>query len=161
MIEDALFVLTLLAALGSGLIGGVFFAFSTFVMRALARLPPAHGLVAMQSINVTVLHPWFLGPFLGTTVACLLLGGWALLEWERQGAAYLLAGCLAYVIGTFGVTAAGNVPLNQRLEGVDPESADAASRWASYVPRWTAWNHVRTAAALLAATALTVALLSR
>jgi uncharacterized membrane protein len=67
--DDLLFVLTLMTALGCGLIGGTFFAFSAFVMRALSYLPPAHGIAAMQSINVVVLNRWFLPPFCGTAVA--------------------------------------------------------------------------------------------
>jgi uncharacterized membrane protein len=62
------FILTLLSALGSGLIAGVFFAFSTFVMRALGRLPPHEGIAAMQSINIVVINPWFMTAFLGTVV---------------------------------------------------------------------------------------------
>ena len=49
MMDNLLFVLTLSSALGCGLIAGVFFAFSAFVMRALARLEPAQGMAAMQS----------------------------------------------------------------------------------------------------------------
>ncbi len=47
----------LFCALGSALVAGVFFAFSTFVMKALGRLQPEQGIAAMQSINVTVLNP--------------------------------------------------------------------------------------------------------
>ena len=36
-----LYAATLATALGCGLVAGVFFAFSTFVMPALKRLPPA------------------------------------------------------------------------------------------------------------------------
>jgi hypothetical protein len=46
--------LTVLAALGSGLVAGIFFAFSAFLMTALSRLPPLQGIAAMQSINVAV-----------------------------------------------------------------------------------------------------------
>ncbi|WP_010496926.1 hypothetical protein [Paenibacillus elgii] len=56
---NLLFGLTYASALGSGLIAGLFFAFSTFVMSALARLPAEQGIAAMQSINVTVLNPLF------------------------------------------------------------------------------------------------------
>ena len=65
--------MTLLAALGCGLIAGVFFGFSSFVMPALARLRPAQGVRAMQSINVVVLNRWFLGVLLGTALGCSLL----------------------------------------------------------------------------------------
>jgi len=152
--NNLLFVLTLCAALGCGLIAGVFFAFSTFVMRALARLQPAQGIAAMQSINRTVINPWFLGVFLGTAAACILLAGSALWRWQQPGAVYLLAGSLLYLIGTVLVTMAFNVPMNNALESVDPASNDASDQWASYLARWTAWNHVRTAAALLGAASL-------
>jgi uncharacterized membrane protein len=49
--------------LGAALVAGIFFAFSTFVMTALGRLPPEQGIAAMQSINVTVLNPWFFAVF--------------------------------------------------------------------------------------------------
>jgi len=57
------------SALGCGLIAGVFFAFSTFVMKALAGLPTAQGIAAMQSVNVAVLNGWFFSAFFGTAAA--------------------------------------------------------------------------------------------
>ena len=40
------------AVLGCGLVAGIFFAFSTFVMRALGRRPAGEGIAAMQAINI-------------------------------------------------------------------------------------------------------------
>jgi uncharacterized membrane protein len=54
--SGSLTALTFVAALGAALNGGVFFAFSTFVMSGLARLRPADGIAAMQSINVTAVR---------------------------------------------------------------------------------------------------------
>jgi uncharacterized membrane protein len=71
--SDWLFGLKLVTALGCGLVGGVFFAFSTFVMRALARLQPKEGIAAMQSINITVINPWFMTALFGTAIAGLFL----------------------------------------------------------------------------------------
>lgn len=147
---------TLLAALGSGLIGGVFFAFSTFVMQALARLPPAQGMAAMQHINVTVLNPLFLGVFMGTALLCLVLGGWTVLRWPASGGAWLVAGCVLYAVGTFGVTVACNVPLNDRLAAIQASDPQAAAMWQGYLRDWTRWNHARTLAALAAAGVLTM-----
>jgi uncharacterized membrane protein len=158
MIHDWRFVLTFLSALGCGLIAGVFFAFSTFVMNALARLPPAQGIAAMQSINVAVINPWFMGPFLGTAAACVVLAGSSLFAWHKPGAVYLLVGSLLYLAGTLLVTMVCNVPQNDALAAVDPASAEGARLWAGYLTSWTAWNHVRTAAALAAAAAFTFAL---
>lgn len=64
-IDALLYLLTLLSALGCGLIAGVFLAFSAFIMKALTRVAPAQGILAMQSINIVVINPWFLGVFFG------------------------------------------------------------------------------------------------
>jgi uncharacterized membrane protein len=70
----------------------------------------------------------------------------------------VLAGAALYIVGTIGVTIACNVPLNNRLATLYPQGADAACRWEEYVAKWTAWNHLRAAASLAAAAALTIAL---
>ncbi len=156
--DRLMFVLTLAAALGSGTIGGVFFAFSTFVMRALARLPSRDAIAAMQSINVAVINPMFLGPFFGTALGCAVALVAAAVRWDRPGSGYLVAGAVFYVAGTFAVTIFRNVPLNDALEGVAPTDADIAAQWSRYAARWTTWNHVRTAAALAACAAFALAL---
>lgn len=150
--------LTVVAALGSGLIAGVFYAFSTFVMGALARLVPPEGIRAMQSINVVVLNPWFLGVFLGMTAPCVVLALAALIDWSMPRSAYLLGGAVLYVVGCVGVTMALNVPLNNALAAAKPDSADGAAVWKRYVSDWTMWNHVRTAASF-AASALFIVVL--
>ena len=148
----------LLSALGCGLIAGAFFAFSSFVMSALGRLPPAEGIAAMQSINIVVINPVFLGVFLGTAAVCLGVLISALVLWPAPGALYAVAGSALYLAGTFLVTMAFNVPRNNALAAVEPASPDGARVWAGYLITWTRWNHVRTVAALAAAAALTLAL---
>jgi uncharacterized membrane protein len=128
MIEHLLFALTLVAALGCGLMAGVFFAFLVFVMNALACLLSAQGIAAMQSINVAAINPLFMAAFLGTAVAGALLAVSSLLRWHSPGASYLLAGSLLYLVGTFLVTVMFNVPRNESLAAVDPASADGAKR---------------------------------
>jgi uncharacterized membrane protein len=158
MIDGLPFALTLFAAVGCGLMAGVFFAFSTFVMKALARPGPAEGIAAMQSINVAVINPLFLGVFIGTGAACVVAMIVSLTQWGKPGAVYLLVGSALYLVGTILVTIVFNVPLNNSLAAVTMADRDGAQQWASYLSRWTAWNHVRTAAALAAAAALTIAL---
>ncbi len=152
------FALKLFSALGCGLIAGVFFAFSSFVMNALAQLQPTQGIAAMQLINITVINPLFMAAFLGTATACIFLAVSSVLRWHEPGAAYLLIGSLLYLIGTVGVTIVCNVPLNEALARVEPDSTEGASLWVSYLANWTAWNHVRTIAALAATAMLTIAL---
>lgn len=158
MSDWLLLALTLAGALGCGLIAGAFFAFSSFVMGALAKLPAAQGIAAMQSINVVVINPLFLGVLLGTAAACGVLAVLSLVLWTGSGAACRVAGGVLYIVGTFGVTMRGNVPLNDALAAVAPASAEGAALWTRYLARWTAWNHVRTVAALVAAGLLSIAL---
>ena len=86
MMDDTLFALTLVAALGSGLVAGAFFAFSTFVMGALARLPAPQGIAAMQSINIVVINPWFMTAMFGTGLAAVALAVAAAIEWNEPAA---------------------------------------------------------------------------
>jgi uncharacterized membrane protein len=160
MSAGLLFVLTMIAALGCGLIAGVFFAFSAFVMKALSKLPPAQGIAAMQSINVVVINRWFMSAFFGTAFVCVMLALISLLRWQTPGAGYRLVGSLLYLIGTIVVTIAFNVPRNNALAAVEPASDEGAVLWKKYISSWTAWNHVRTVAALAAAACHTMSLCS-
>jgi len=148
--ERILYLATFAAALGSGLVAGIFFAFSTFVMGALGRLPQAAGISAMQSINVVVINPVFLSVFMGTALLSVVLTIAALIGWISPRSLYLLAGSVLYVGGCFLVTMLCNVPLNNALAAVAPDSADGAKLWARYLTEWTNWNSVRTAASLIA-----------
>jgi uncharacterized membrane protein len=156
--DTLLFASTFFAALGSGLIGGLFFAFSAFVMSALGRLPPAGGISAMQSINVAVLNPVFFAAFFGTAALSILLAIAAFAGWSGAASLYLLAGSLLYLVGTILVTMVFNVPLNNRLATVSADSAAGTDLWKRYLSDWTVWNHVRTAASLAAAACFMMAL---
>lgn len=150
--------LPLLVCLGAGLVGGVFLAFSTFVMKALAQLPPEQGIAAMQRINVVVLNPLFMGLFVGTAVlaaVCIFAGFW---PWGTTRSLLLFAAGIAYLLGSFGVTAAFNVPRNERLARMDAASREATDYWPVYVREWLLWNHVRLIASLLAAACAGLAL---
>ncbi|MBK8160252.1 MAG: DUF1772 domain-containing protein [Rhodospirillaceae bacterium] len=158
MTEILLFPLTLAAALGAGLIGGVFFAFSSFVMRALGQRPAPEAIAAMQAINIVVINPLFLGVFMGTAV---LAAAVAILGWfgiATGGVGYLTCASALYLVGTFGVTMIGNVPLNNALAAMQPESAEAAALWVRYLRQWLLWNHVRMLAATLASAGFILAM---
>jgi uncharacterized membrane protein len=161
VLERLLFVMTLASVLGCGLISGFFFAFSKCVMRALGNLPPPHGVAAMQSINVVVINPWFLTAFFGTATMCLFAIAASILRWHDHRALYWLIGGLLYLTGTILVTGAFNVPRNNALAALEPDSSHTARFWADYLTSWTAWNHVRTVSAILAAILFAIALRSR
>lgn len=142
--------LLILAAVGSGLIGGLFFIFSNTVMRAFDRLPAAGAIAAMNSINRVILNSLFFLAFFGTALLCvvLLVG--------RLNSPLVVAGALLYLVGSIGVTMACNVPLNERLEAVSPSANDLETQWHAYRGPWTRWNHVRTVACLLATVAFVI-----
>jgi uncharacterized membrane protein len=158
MMDHLATIAILAAALGCGLVAGIFFAFSSFVMSGLARLPAPQGIAAMPSINVTAVTPGFMTTLFGTALLSIGLAIAALSRWPVPGATYLLAGCALYVVGAILVTMLCNVPRNSVLAALDPGSADAARIWPGYVVEWTAWNHLRAAAALAAAVCFILAL---
>jgi uncharacterized membrane protein len=155
IVEKLIIAATLFAALGSGLIGGLFFAFSNTVMKALGRLPSADGMAAMKSINLVILNPFFLGVFMGTSVICGILLVSGILRWQVPGSGYLITGALLYLIGSLLATMVFNVPLNNALAAADPSATEV---WQRYLTDWTFWNHVRTAASLGSAVLLMIGL---
>ncbi|WP_265518674.1 DUF1772 domain-containing protein [Nitratireductor luteus] len=144
-------------AIGCGLIAGLYFAFSTFIMTALGRMEAAQGVAAMNSINSTIVGSLFMPLFFGTTIAAAALAAFSLLRWSEPGSAAMLAGGLTYLIGMFGCTIVYNVPLNNELER---NAAGAADVWVRYLKDWTFWNHIRTVASTAAMVFFIVALLA-
>ena len=142
-------------AVGCGIAGGVFFAFSTFVMPALDRLTPSQSIAAMQAINEAAPNPLFMLLLFGTAAASLALGISAVKRWGEPGTALQLVGAALYLLAIV-VTVAYHVPHNDALARLDPNVADAGHRWSVYSAGWTAWNHVRTVAPIGAATLLTI-----
>jgi uncharacterized membrane protein len=145
------------SALGAILTAGVFFAFSSFIMRGLQRLPAGQGAAAMNSINMTVINPLFMAVFLGTGLVCATLAAMSLPALPSRGALKILAAAAAYIIGSIGVTMVFNVPLNNALA---LGQGDSAALWAHYVKTWTAWNSVRGLASLAAGALMISALAS-
>ena len=149
------------SAIGAGLIAGVFFTFSTFVMTALGRSGPANGIVAMNSINSTILQSLFMPVFYGTTLTSIALAVMAISRWDGSRSVVVLAAAALYVLGMFVCTIVFNVPLNNALAAVDPSSADGRVVWVRFLSDWTFWNHVRTVASLGAAILFTFMLSAR
>ncbi|EJC82367.1 putative integral membrane protein [Rhizobium leguminosarum bv. trifolii WSM2297] len=147
------------AAIGSGLVAGIFFAFSTFIMTAFSRIPAEQGIAAMNSINVTIVRSPFMALFVPTAILCLVITVLALMNWRGGASALMLAGAALYVFASFLSTIIFNVPMNDALEKVSGGGAEAAQLWATYLRDWTWWNHVRTIASLLASVAFVRALM--
>jgi uncharacterized membrane protein len=158
MSERVFQTLIILAAVGSGVMGGLFFAFSTSVMPALGRIAPGGGIAAMQAVNVVIQNPVFFIAFFGPALLSLVLAAAALLGWHGGGSLAIYAGAAFYLIGIIAVTVVFNVPMNNALMAVDPASGEGASFWTSYLSNWTAWNHVRTVSGIAACVSFILAL---
>ncbi len=148
------------AVVSYALIGGAFLAFSDFVMRSLATTGGHGGLEAMQAINREVFRWIFMALFLGMAALSLVFAGYgALVLGGPAGTLIMMAG-LTYLFGCFGVTVLFNVPMNEALAGMDAASEAAQEYWVhKYVPVWTFWNSVRTAACAASAALLLFGLL--
>lgn len=143
-------LILLVTALAGGLIAGLFYSYSCSVNPGLGALPDANYLAAMQSINRTILNPVFFFSFLGTV---LLLPLSTYLHFGTGNRFYLLLGAaVVYLIGTFGVTILGNVPLNEALDKINLTGASAqelaAHRLRFEVP-WNRLHAIRTYASVL------------
>ena len=130
------------AIVGAGLVTGLLFAFSNFVMSALAELSNEKGMFAMQQVNEKIINPIFLLLFLGTPILCVIIAISSTINLDSPGNLLLLIGSICYLIGPFGITMLFNVPLNNRL--AKTEMSDADDVWPEYQKRWQRWNHVRT-----------------
>lgn len=155
-------IATTVAAVSTAAVGGIFYAFSTFVMKGLDRTEPAEALTAMRGINAEAqANAPFLALFVGSSLLALGIGIAAALRLSQPGAGYVLAGAVLGV-AAFVVTMAFNVPLNNGLDAVNPatlSAVEALREWRAYRVPWTAWNHVRTVAPIIGSALMVVGLL--
>jgi uncharacterized membrane protein len=147
------------AAIGSGLVAGIFFAFSTFIMTAFARIPPEQGIAAMNSINVTIVRSPFMLLFVPTAILCIVIAVLAFMNWRGGASSLMLGGVSLYIAASFLSTIVFNVPMNDALGKVSGNGPEAVQLWTTYLKDWTWWNHVRTIASLLASIAFVRALM--
>lgn len=143
-------VLLWISAIGCGLMAGVYFAFSAFLMTSLGRIAPTWGIAAMNAISVDIVKSLFMPLFLLTTLSAASLVALGAMRWGQPGSSLMIAGGAIYVLGMFGVTMIFNVPLNDALAAVEPASSEAAALWSRYLTDWTMWNHIRTVASIIA-----------
>ena len=151
MFESIVELTVTIAALGAGLMAGVYFAFSTFIMRAFDQLGAARAADAMNAINEVILRSWFMSLFFGSTLLYALLAGYAAFAADLDGRWWLLTAGLIYVVGMFLCTALFNVPLNNRLAATGENDSPEVESWQHYFVYWTRWNHLRAACSLITA----------
>lgn len=143
----------------TALLAGLMFCFAVAIMPGLKRSPDREMLRAMQNINRAIVNPVFMLSFLGP-VLLLPLATW--MKWDEAGG-LLLAASVAHIVGGVGVTAAKNLPLNDRVDKVDLDKAtdkEVAEIRGWYEQPWKQWHLVRTVATILGTIATFAAALS-
>ncbi|MEM7545897.1 MAG: anthrone oxygenase family protein [Pseudomonadota bacterium] len=141
--------------LATALVGGVFMAFSDFIMRSFAFAGPTTGTDAMQAINRQIIRSVFVPLLIALAPLSVLLALYAGVALNTPAAGWIVAGSAIYVGGAFIVTITRNVPMNNRLDALS--APDAADYWQIYLRDWTRWNHARSGACAVAATCYFIA----
>ena len=136
------------AAISSGLMAGVYFAFSAFIMKAFGNLDTTQSIAAMNSINRTILHSLFIPLFFGSSIVSVLLIVVAFFHWGEAGYEITLLAGIIYLVGMFVCTIAFNVPLNNSLAKIYANDSSAQQVWSHYLKNWTNWNHLRALSSL-------------
>lgn len=135
-------------ALSSGVMAGVYFAFSTFIMRAFGTLEPPQAVAAMNAINTTILRSLFMPLFFGSSIVSVALVVIAVMNWGEAGSGMALLAGVFYFLGMFVCTGLFNVPLNNALGEIASNNTDNSQQWIHYLKTWTSWNHLRTMSSL-------------
>ena len=132
------------AIISFGFIGGVYFAFSFFVMQSLKKTSAPHAIRTMNTINLVILKsPFMILFFFSSFIAFILL-------WENLILYKLMSyegfASLIFLLGMFICTATKNVPLNNKLADFDfnDSNYNPEIEWNDYYTNWIKWNHVRT-----------------
>lgn len=144
------------ALLCNGLLGGVFLAFACAIVPGLRRVDDHVYVTAFRAVNAAILNGWFLTVFLGAplfAIAAVVVSPTGSAQW------WAVAGLVCAIV-TFVVTAAVNVPLNQRLDAASGQApSEQASARRAFERRWNAAHLIRTATSVGAAGFLTIAVL--
>ena len=153
-----------ITATTTALMAGLFYSYSCSVNLGLGRLPDAAYITSMISINRAIQNPVFFISFLGTP---LLLPLSTYLNYGQPISIrfwFLLVATVVYLIGVFGVTVLGNIPLNRMLDVFDIQAAsmeEIARQRVKFEGPWNKLNNIRTLASTLAIILVVIACLNR
>ena len=152
-----------LATLTTGLIAGVFYAYTVSVNLGLAEQPDASYVAVENAISDRIENPLFFASFIGA--ALFLLAALAAHSSRPRSARFWLVAlaCAFYIGGGLLVTMFVNVPLNEDLARVasDASAGELGRARAAYEDPWNFWNDVRAVSSVLAFVALVGACLLR
>ena len=141
----------------TGIMAGTYFAFSVVIMTSLTELPKTQGAKVMNEINDVILNTAFMPLFFISTFWFALLIPWSFVDWQEGQSLLEVSAALVYIIGMFGVTAFGNVPLNNKLKLSEKDTFSLQQSWDEYLIKWTRLNHVRALSSIAACAILVLA----
>ncbi|MFH8406725.1 DUF1772 domain-containing protein [Streptomyces sp. NPDC018019] len=145
------------ATLATGLVAGLFFAFSVAVMPGLRQADDATFVTAMQRINTAIRNGWFASAFAGAPLLIAAATAFHLRTGARATLPWTAAALVLYV-AMLAITFTINVPLNNILDAAHAPGELSTSR-AHFEDKWNRWNLVRTLTATAALTCLIRAVL--
>lgn len=150
-------MLSLLVLL-TGLMGGIYLAFSAVIIKSLNDLPGLQAAQAMNSINDVIVNTVFMPIFFGTTLWYAGLIVWSFADWQEGTSTLIVCASAIYIVGMFFVTAFGNVPMNNQLKILSNKENLLVAYWSQYQRSWTQLNHIRSISCLISCTLLICAL---
>lgn len=157
-------IILITTALTTGLIGGLFYAYTCSVNIGLGLLHDREYLTAMQSINSAILNPLFFMSFMGTLLLLPISAWLCYKEPLSLRFTLLLAASILYMIGVFGVTVFGNVPLNDALAQFNVQKASAmeiTQQRMSFEKPWLMLHNIRTVCSVICLILVLVSLLDK
>jgi uncharacterized membrane protein len=144
-------IFNFLSILFSGLIAGLLFSYLCSVNIGLKTLSNNEYVKAMQSINVAIQNPYFFIPFMGLLIV-LPIATYLNYKHQNDTSFYLLlCASIIYVIGVFGITMFGNVPLNESLAKFSISTGNTYSisqMRQSFEKSWNSYHTIRTIASI-------------
>ena len=144
----------------TGLMAGIYFSFSVFIMKSFSMLPGVVAATAMNKINDVIVNTAFLPVFVSSTLWFFGLIIWSIADWQGLKSQLVIAAAVIYIVGMFSVTAFGNVPLNNALRSSANDEMSLVTNWRKYLKLWTRLNHIRTLSCIAACTLLTLSQIS-
>ena len=152
-------VTLILTILITGLSAGLFYAWKISVIPGLKNITDRSYLETMQSINRAILNPEFYIIFFGA-ILLLILSAYFQFKVSIDNSFWLIiTAILFYGIGTIGVTAFGNVPMNESLDLVDLAKLNVEELRLTrlhYAGQWNQFNTIRTIFSILSFMAVLV-----
>ena len=150
------------AILLTGLMAGIFLTWSNTVKPGIGKLVDIEYLRALQSMNRVILNNVFRIVFFGAIISLALIPVFYFNLYPKNIFWLFTLSFIIYLVGVLGVTALGNIPLNEILDKTNLESItsleikDLRER---IEVKWNNFNLIRSISSLITFTLLVISFL--